>query len=331
VEVNKRIVAAALLLVVAAVAAYWFFAPRGERSNGLKVSGNVELTEVQVSFKVPGRLKARLVDEGAMVQRGQVVALLEDEDLRHSAEQASGQEAAAAAAYEELKNGARSEEIAQAEALVEQAAAQAQKLRDDYRRQAALFEKEVISRRDFEAARAADIASRAALAERKEALKLLRKGARREQVEQGAAHLKQAQAVLSEARDRLTYATLVAPLSGVVLAKGVEPGEQVAPGTPVITIGDLENTWLKAYIPETELGRVRLGQTARVTTDSYPGRVFDGKITFISSEAEFTPKNVQTEKERVKLVYRIKITVPNPRMELKPGMPADAEIVTGNN
>lgn len=328
---NKRIVAAALLLVVAAVAAYWFFAPRGERSNGLKVSGNVELTEVQVSFKVPGRLKARLVDEGAMVQRGQVVALLEDEDLRHSAEQASGQEAAAAAAYEELKNGARSEEIAQAEALVEQAAAQAQKLRDDYRRQAALFEKEVISRRDFEAARAADIASRAALAERKEALKLLRKGARREQVEQGAAHLKQAQAVLSEARDRLTYATLVAPLSGVVLAKGVEPGEQVAPGTPVITIGDLENTWLKAYIPETELGRVRLGQTARVTTDSYPGRVFDGKITFISSEAEFTPKNVQTEKERVKLVYRIKITVPNPRMELKPGMPADAEIVTGNN
>ncbi|UFS71006.1 efflux RND transporter periplasmic adaptor subunit [Geomonas sp. RF6] len=328
-HVNKRLVAVALLLTILAAAAWWYLVPKRVPRDVLKVSGNVELTAVQVSFKVPGRVKARLVDEGAVVRRGEVVALLDDEELRHGVEQAAGQEGAAAAALEELKNGARAEEIAEAEALVEQAQAQAQRLQADFKRQAALYQKEVISRRDFEAAQAAEIASRAALAERKQALKLLRKGARREQVDQGAARVQQARGVLSEAKARLSYATLLSPISGVVLSKGIEPGEQVAPGTPVITVGDLENTWLKAYIPETELGRVHLGQAARVTTDSYPGRVFEGRVTFISSEAEFTPKNVQTEKERVKLVYRIKISLPNPKMELKPGMPADAQIVTG--
>ena len=111
------------------------------------------------------------------------------------------------------------------------------------------------------------------------------------------------------------------------MSKNIEPGEQVAVGTPVITIGELESVWVRAYIPETDLGRVKLGQKARVTTDTWPGRVYDGRVTFIASEAEFTPKNVQTPKERVKLVYRIKITIPNPKRELKPGMPADAEII----
>jgi HlyD family secretion protein len=133
---------------------------------------------------------------------------------------------------------------------------------------------------------------------------------------------------LALATERLGYATLTAPVAGMVMSKNIEPGEQVAVGTPVITIGELESVWVRAYIPETDLGRVKLGQKARVTTDTWPGKVYDGTVTFISSEAEFTPKNVQTQKERVKLVYRIKITIPNPRMELKPGMPADAEIIT---
>jgi HlyD family secretion protein len=113
------------------------------------------------------------------------------------------------------------------------------------------------------------------------------------------------------------------------MAKNIEPGEQVAAGTPVVTVGELDSVWVRAYINETDLGRVKVGQKARVATDTWPGRVYDGIVTFISSEAEFTPKNVQTQKERVKLVYRVKITIPNPNMELKPGMPADAEILTG--
>lgn len=119
---------------------------------------------------------------------------------------------------------------------------------------------------------------------------------------------------------------MFSPLSGWVLSKNAEPGEYLAPGTPVVTVGNLNQVWLRAYISESDLGRVKVGQHVRVTADTFPGKVYKGKISFISPQAEFTPKNVQTEKERVKLVYRVKVDIPNPEMELKPGMPADAEI-----
>jgi HlyD family secretion protein len=153
--------------------------------------------------------------------------------------------------------------------------------------------------------------------------------------------VKQAEAALALAKTRTGYAELTWPPAGVVpppnaappmyvvLSKNLEPGEYVAPGTPVVTIGDLVNVWLRAYVNETDLGRVKVGQKARVTTDTDPRKIYDGRISFIASQAEFTPKNVQTEKERVKLVYRIKIDIRNPDMELKPGMPADAKIVLG--
>jgi HlyD family secretion protein len=112
-----------------------------------------------------------------------------------------------------------------------------------------------------------------------------------------------------------------------VLSKNVEPGEYVAPGTPVVTVGDVVNCWLRAYITAGDLPRVKLGQKARVIVDSRSGKFYEGRVSFIAANAEFTPKNVQTEKERVKLVYRIKIDVHNPSQELKPGMPADAEIL----
>jgi HlyD family secretion protein len=169
--------------------------------------------------------------------------------------------------------------------------------------------------------------ARAALMQAKETLILVKKGPRKETIDQARARLDQANQALAMAETQLGYATLVSPISGVVLSKNVEPGEYVAPGTPVVTIGNLDNVWLRAYINETDLGRVKVGQRVRVTTDTYPGKVYEGYISFIASQAEFTPKNVQTEKERVKLVYRIKIDIPNPNMELKPGMPADADIL----
>ena len=119
-------------------------------------------------------------------------------------------------------------------------------------------------------------------------------------------------------------------MTGVVLSKNIEPGEYVSPGTPVITVGDLSQVWVRAYINETELGKVKVGQKVRVTVDTFPGKYYDGRISFISSQSEFTPKNIQTQKERVKLVYRIKVDIPNPQMELKPGMPADGEIWLGS-
>jgi HlyD family secretion protein len=208
----------------------------------------------------------------------------------------------------------------------------------------------VISREEFDRVEAAYEVAVERLNEADWQLRLMEKGSRAEQIESARAALeeaeanyevvkkqekieraearkKQAEAALRLAETRLGYATLRAPLSGVVLSENVEPGEYVAPGTPVVTVGDLENVWLRAYIQETDLGRVKLGQEARLTTDTYPDKAYRGRVSFIASEAEFTPKNVQTQEERVKLVYRIKIDVPNPDMELKPGMPADAEIL----
>jgi len=121
----------------------------------------------------------------------------------------------------------------------------------------------------------------------------------------------------------------VSPIDGVVLTKAAEVGEVLAAGTAVITVGDLDHPWLRAYINERDLGRVNLGDKVKVTTDSFPGKVYWGRISFISSEAEFTPKQIQTKEERVKLVYRIKIDLENLNHELKSNMPADAEILTG--
>jgi HlyD family secretion protein len=169
-------------------------------------------------------------------------------------------------------------------------------------------------------------AARAALNQAKAQYDLVKAGPRKETIDQSRARVKQAEAALQLSQTRLSYTTLVSPMSGVVLSKNIEPGEYVSPGTPVVTVGDLVNVWLRAYIPEGVLGRVKVGQKAKVTTDTYPGKVYEGRVSFIAQEAEFTPKNVQTEKERVKLVYRIKIDITNPAMELKPGMPADAVI-----
>jgi HlyD family secretion protein len=172
--------------------------------------------------------------------------------------------------------------------------------------------------------------ARAALAQVQQQYNLAKEGPRKETIEQARARVAEAKAGLGLAETRLGYATLTAPLSGVVLSKNIEPGEYVAAGTPVITVGDLEHVWLRAYISETDLGRVKVGQGVRVTTDTYPGKSHEGRLAFIAAEAEFTPKNVQTAKERVKLVYRVKIDLQNPGMELKPGMPADAEILLDN-
>ena len=127
-------------------------------------------------------------------------------------------------------------------------------------------------------------------------------------------------------RIRLSYTVLKAPFNGIVLVRQAELGEVISPGTPIVTLADLAHIWLRVYLPETDLGRVRWGQDADIRTDTYPGKVYHGRVSVISSEAEFTPKSVQTEQERVTLVYRVKIDVENPNYELKPGMPADAYI-----
>jgi len=317
-------------VVIAAAITYYISRHRGSSHDTITVAGNIETTTVAASFKIAGRIAERPVDEGEIVKTGQFVARLDSADLDHEVAIRKADADAARATLAELEAGSRIEEIGQAEALLAAAEAEEKRSVDDFRRQEELYRREVIPKQKFDSARAQAETARAQSRQARETLILARKGPRRERIEQARARLRESEAALALAMERRGYATLVAPSGGMVMAKHIEPGEQVAPGTPVITIGDLENVWVRAYIAETDLGKVKVGQKARVTTDTWPGRKYEGRVSFIASEAEFTPKNVQTREERVKLVYRIKVTLANPARELKPGMPADAEILTGN-
>ena len=325
----KQKAAIAAVVVAVAAGAFYLINHRQPESDRIKVSGNVEITTVATSFKIPGRVVSRDVDEGDWIKAGQMIARLDSSDLEKEVALRRGELDAANASLAELLAGSRKEEIGQAEANLARTEAEATRAELDLKRTRSLYDREVVAKRDLDNARASAETTSAAVRQAREGLILTRKGPRRERIDQARAMVEQAQAGLALARERLSYATLTAPMNGTVVAKNIEPGEQVAPGTPIVTIGDLEDTWVRAYISETDLGRVKLGQSALVTTDTYPGKSYPGKVTFISPEAEFTPKNVQTEKERVKLVYRIKVSIPNPKMELKPGMPADVEILTG--
>lgn len=324
----KKTIAGIVILGVIVLAIYIFMHRGAEESGELKVSGTVEVTSVALSFKIGGRLTERLVDEGQAVNAGQLIARLEDDELKQERNSRAAEERASMSAMADLEAGSRREEIAQGEAALARIRAEAERLSKDALRAEALFKREVIPQKELDAARAGRDASIAAVHEAEQRLKLLRSGPRPDALRQARAKVEGAAAGKAMAETRLSQSMLLSPLAGLVLAKHAEAGEMLAPGAPVITVGKMDEPWLRAYIPETELGRVKVGQSASVTVDGWPGRTFAGKISFISPEAEFTPKNVQTAKERVKLVYRIKIALANPKMELKPGMPADAVIET---
>jgi HlyD family secretion protein len=325
---------AAIIVVLAALlaaAAIFLVVRTHTRGDGsvVRVSGNIEITSAEVSFKVPGRVAERTVTEGDSVQAGQLVARLDSADLAQQVAARRAELALATAALAELEAGSRPEEIAQGRAALDRARADATRAQLEFTRVEAMLAQKLVSQQAFDVADAANKSAQAAARQAAAQLRLLEKGPRREDKDQGRARVEQARQALALAETQLGYATVTSPLTGMVMSKNTEPGEFVSPGTPVVTVGDIAHPWLRAYISESDLGRVKLGQSVKVTTDSYPGRTYEGRITFIASQAEFTPKNVQTEKERVKLVYRIKVELPNPKMELKPGMPADAEIALG--
>ncbi|WP_243383575.1 efflux RND transporter periplasmic adaptor subunit [Geothrix alkalitolerans] len=292
----------------------------------LKLSGNIEVIQVEASFRVAGKVIERPVDEGQVVQAGQLLARLDARDLEQQVAMRRADAATAKAALDAMLAGSRKEEIASSKAALEQAQADLKRLEPDEARIRDLQQKGILSVRDYEASRAALEAARGKVQQADQQYTLVRKGPRKEDIDQARARYDQAQQALALAQTQLGYATLTAPSAGVILSKNIEPMEYVSPGTAVVTMADLGQVWLRAYVEETDLGRVKVGQKAFVTSDSFPGKRYEGRVAFIASEAEFTPKTVQTRKERTKLVYRIKIDIPNPAMELKPGMPVDAEI-----
>ncbi|MEW6271209.1 MAG: efflux RND transporter periplasmic adaptor subunit [Thermodesulfobacteriota bacterium] len=328
---SKRRLILAVLLTAAGVAAYaWFRLGPQPDENVLRVSGNVEVTDVEVSFRMPGWVEARPVSEGETIRAGQLIARLESTELAQEVALREAEVEAYAAELAALEAGSRPQEIAVARAAVHHAQAELERLAAEYRRQSDLFARKVVSEQEFQKAEAEHEVAKSQVEEAQERLKLAEEGPRQEDIVRARARLDQARQSLAIARTRLDYATLSSPISGTVLSENVEAGEYVVPGVPVVTVGDLVDTWLRAYVHETDLGRIKLGQRACVSTDTYAGKLYPGELSFISSAAEFTPKNVQTAEERVKLVYRVKINIHNPDLELKPGMPADADIWLGD-
>lgn len=325
---KARVAVAVLLLAAVAAAGVIRLAIKRQASDHgvIKVSGNIEVTLAEASFKIPGRVLQRFVDEGQMVTNGQPVAVLDRVELEQDLAMRRAELEAAEAILAELEAGTRVEEIQQAEAALEMARVESVRLKAEFARAKEMLAQKVVAPRDYELAEAAYQVAAARVREGEARLALLKHGPREETVRAARARVEQARQGVGLAETRHANATLVTPLSGVVMAKGVENGEYVSPGTPVVTVGDLSNVWVRAYLDERDLGRVRVGQTVKVTADTYPGRVYEGRLSFLSPEAEFTPKNIQTAKERVKLVYRIKVDVTNPDQELKPGMPVDAEL-----
>jgi len=332
-----------LLVLIAGILVYVSFRDRGNGST-ITASGNIEVNEAQMSFKIAGRLEKRLVDEGDTVVAGQLLATLENTDQKIAVSQAEASLAQAQARLAELEAGSRSQEIegARAElrrpqAALKTAEAQLTQARDDFNRYAALFREGGISRKDYDqyntryiAAENSRTEAQARIKGTREQLSLLVTGPRRETIDQARAQVQVATETLNQARQQEKYTELYAPMNGVILSKAAEPGEYLNPASPVVTIGDTAHPWLRAYIREQDLGRIALNRKATVTTDAFPNTSYPGQISFISDQAEFTPKAVQTFEERVKLMYRIKIQLENLKGELKPGMPADAAIEPGS-
>lgn len=306
--------------------AYWLLWEDTSAKAFLRLQGHIEATETNLGFKVPGKISAIYFEEGDIVKAGQVVAELESEDLRQEVAAAAARLEAAQANLQRLLTGYRPQEVREAQAAMERARADFQEKEKDFWRMQNLFQRRVVSGSVRDRAEAAYLMAKEALRQARERYDLLKSGYRQEDIDQGRAELAAAKAGLELAQTRLGYATIRSPVNGVILSRPVEPGHVTAVGATVLVLGDLDNAYFEGWIPETELARVSYGQKAVITTDTYPGKQYSGWVSFIASQAEFTPKTVETYKERVTLVYRTKIRVENPNYELKPGMPAEAVI-----
>jgi HlyD family secretion protein len=386
-----RILLPILLAVIGGIVIFNFI-NHSDNASLLRFSGNIEVTEAQMSFRIPGRLEKRLIEEGDTVKADQLLASLEKSDQKIAFDQAEANLAYAEAVLRELEAGSRKEDIDRAEAKVMQAQhtltelrngtriqeiesaradldsaraaeqsaiVQLKQARTDYSRYTKLYKEKSISESVLETYQNLFVTAENAVKEAgarttaaSQRLELLKAGPRIEQIHRAEAALQQVEAeyalikagprkesidqarakqrvaveTLNQAGQQLIYTELFAPMDAVVLSTAAEEGEFLNPASPVLTLGRIDKPWLRAYIHETDLGRIKLGRQVEVTTDSFPGKIYYGRVSYISSQAEFTPKTVQTFEERAKLMYRIKVLLDNPDNELKPGMPADGRI-----
>ena len=301
-------------------------APDGSSTQAIVLSGTVDAHQVDVSFQVTGRISRLATDEGHRVARGETLAELDPRDYELALERAHAQANSAEKALAVLKAGTRPQDIRAAEAAVVQAEADLQFARMQHRRMVDLVARHFVSDQQLDTARnQADVAA-AKLEQARQALSLAREGPRREDIERATADYAAARAAVAIAEQQLGYVRLASPVNGVVSARIAEAGQVVAAGQPVFRVAEADRPWVRAYLSEPDLARVKLGQAAEVKVDGLPDRVFAGRLSFISPDAEFTPKTVETRALRVDLVYRIRVDVDNAEGLLKIGMPADVKL-----
>jgi membrane fusion protein YbhG len=322
-----------IIAILAAAAATFFYFRHNQQppDTSLHISGNIEAHQSIVSFKVQGRIVELPVEEGQYVKAGDLLARLDSDDYRRQVNVDAAQVHARNAELELALAGSRPQEKKAAEQTLIDAKADMELRKLEFQRNQALHDKDEVSAETLDTVRTNLQRSQANYEHAKQVYDQVVEGTRKEQIEVNRANVHLAEQSLGVSRLKLDYTMLAAPTDGVVLVRQAEKGEVMSPGTPVCTIADVDHLWVRGYIAETDLGRVKWGQAATVQTDTFPGKAYKGRVSFISSEAEFTPKSVETHKERVTLVYRVKIDVENPNHELKPGMPADAVIEAAQN
>ncbi|MBM3285438.1 MAG: HlyD family efflux transporter periplasmic adaptor subunit [Candidatus Aminicenantes bacterium] len=318
---------AALSVAILACLATTFLSCRKEKiENVITASGTIEAVEISVASKFSGLVEEVLVREGDRIRQGDRLAVMDSSGLEIQLRQAEAGVKLTEAQLALLLEGAREEDIRQAEAALKQARASLRLAEEDWKRWSSLAEKESATAKQRDDAETRYTVARAQAEAAEQALQKLRQLARPEEIQAARARLEQAIAARDLIKKSIADAVLIAPVPGVVTHRIAESGEFVIAGAPILAIVDLDKVELMLYLSTADLGKIRLGQTTEVTTDSYPGRIFEGRVSFISPEAEFTPRNIQTKEERVKLVYRVKVEIPNPEHILKPGLPADATL-----
>lgn len=327
----KRIAVIALLMALAGAGAYaaWWWNHRGSANGELTLYGNVDLRQVDLPFNNSGRISEVLVQEGDRVESGKVLARLDTSRLVPQVAQAEAQAAAQRQVVARLHAGSRPEEIAQAGANLGAAKAEAANVQRQYERLKKLASESsggAVSQQDLDNSRAALEVANARVEVNRKTLELAEAGPRKEEVAEAEARLRAAEAQLALLQQELDDAQLRAPADATVRNRVMEPGEMASPVRPVVVLAVTDPKWVRAYVAETDLGKVRPGAVAWITVDSFPERRFEGWIGFISPVAEFTPKPVQTEELRTSLVYEVRVFVKDPEGDLRLGMPASVHL-----
>jgi HlyD family secretion protein len=327
-KIKKTHLIVILLVLVAVLAGIWLWQSSRLKAseNELVLYGNVDIRQVDLAFNAYERILGVLAEEGDSVEEGQLLATLETERLAHELSRAKALEQSQREVVAALEAGTRPEEIRKAQADVKAAEAEANNAAINYDRMKSLADEGFVTIQHTDDAKASAEEATARLQAAREELELAIIGPRKEDIAAAKATLKAYEEARAVAQRKLEDTNLYAPSDGVIQNRIMEPGDMASPQKTVFTLALTNPVWVRAYVPENDLGKVKLGMKAEISTDSYPGKTYAGWVGFLSPTAEFTPKTIETKELRSKLVYQIRIYVCNPNNELRLGMPATVTI-----